>query len=61
MKIHINSRSEKELLAILARLGHSSPSHTVQTLITSAYKEIISIPSVEEPSINESSSTRKQQ
>ena len=61
MKIHINSRSEQELLAILNHLGHTSPAHTVQTLITSAYKELISIPPVEESSINESNSTRKQQ
>lgn len=45
MKVHINQRSEAELLACMQHLGHKSPSHTVQTLITQLFK---SIPIVEE-------------
>lgn len=59
MKININSRSEKELLAVLEHLGHSSPSHTVQTLITAAFK-LISIPSVEEKPNDPSSTSHRQ-
>lgn len=56
MKININSRSEKELLAVLEHLGHHSPSHTIQTLITQAYKNL-SIPKVEEsPNVEHSTS-----
>lgn len=51
MKVHINQRSETELLACMQYLGHKSPSHTVQTLITQLFK---SIPIVEENKSNES-------
>lgn len=60
MKININTRSEKELIAVLEHLGHTSPSHTIQTLITQAYKTLMSIPTTVEESPNDEHSTSRQ-
>lgn len=38
MKIGLSTRSEAELIELMALLGHTSPRHTIQCLITEALK-----------------------
>lgn len=38
MKISLSTRSESELSELMLKLGHTSPRHTIQCLITQALK-----------------------
>lgn len=56
MKISLNDRSTRELTQIMEILGHRSPTHSVQTMITSLHKSLI--PAVEEPNDSRSHHSR---
>lgn len=56
MKIGLSTRSEVELTKLMERLGHDSPRHTIQCLITQALKS--TNPPVEENTYYEDSSNQ---
>lgn len=41
MRTHLNDRSKEELIAVMQALGFTSTNHTLNVLITKAYKEIV--------------------
>lgn len=56
MRCNLNDRSKEELIAVMQALGFNSTNHTLNVLITKAYKEIVLNP-LSEVNTNEHSST----
>ena len=47
MRAHLNDRAKSELLEIMAALGETSTSHTLNKLITQMHKQIVNAPTSE--------------
>ena len=41
MRTHLNDRSKDELIAVMQALGFTSTNHTLNVIITQAYKQIV--------------------
>jgi hypothetical protein len=41
MRTHLNERSKDELIAVMQALGFTSTNHTLNVIITQAYKQIV--------------------
>lgn len=54
IRVNLNERSTRQLLAVMAHYKLQSPTHMVQTMITELYK---SIPTIEENTHESTSNT----
>ncbi len=59
MRTHLNDRSKDELIAVMQALGFTSTNHTLNVIITQAYKQIV-LNSQREVNTNEQCSTDHQ-
>lgn len=59
MRTHLNDRSKDELIAVMQALGFTSTNHTLNVIITQAYKEIV-LNSQREVNTNEQRSIQDQ-
>ena len=59
MRTHLNDRSKDELIAVMQPLGFTSTNHTLNVIITQAYKQIV-LNSQREVNTNDHSSTDHQ-
>lgn len=59
MRTHLNDRSKDELIAVMQALGFNSTNHTLNVIITQAYKQIV-LNSQREVNTNDHSSTDHQ-
>lgn len=57
MRTHLNERSKDELIAVMQALGYTSTNHTLNVIITQAYKEIV-LNSQREVNTNEQQSSQ---
>ncbi|MCF6782932.1 hypothetical protein [Stutzerimonas stutzeri] len=57
MRTHLNDRSKDELIAVMQALGFTSTNHTLNVIITQAYKEIV-LNSQREVNTNEQQSSQ---
>lgn len=59
MRTHLNDRTKDELIAVMQALGFTSTNHTLNVIITQAYKQIV-LNSQREVNTNEQCSTDHQ-
>ncbi|MBD3876111.1 MULTISPECIES: hypothetical protein [Stutzerimonas stutzeri subgroup] len=57
MRTHLNDRSKDELIAVMQALGFTSTNHTLNVIITQAYKQIV-LNSQREVNTNEQQSSQ---
>lgn len=60
MRTHLNDRSKDELIAVMQALGFTSTNHTLNVIITQAYKQYVLHTHNSEVNTNDHSSTDHQ-